>query len=397
MTDLILKPGRERSVLNRHPWIFSGAVAKLEGDVLSGGTTEVLSSEGEWLARGAYSPHSKIRLRIWTWEQNQLIDEQFFRSRILRAASLRSDWLQKDGVKSYRLFYAESDGLPGLIVDRYQDFLVLQFLSAGPEYWRETILDMLFEIPDVSGIYERSDVEVRKLEGLELRTGLCRGKEPGQDLLLEEGFLKIRVDIKNGHKTGFYLDQREHRRLIHDLPGKGRMLNCFCYTGAFTTAALLGGASEVVSIDSSEDAITLAREHIKLNNLNQDKAHFIVGDVFKELRTLRDKGESFDTIVLDPPKFAPTVSQAKGAARGYKDINLLAFKLLKPGGRLITFSCSGGIHRDLFQKIVADAARDAGVDAVIEKTLSQPADHPISLQFPESRYLKGLVCRVVPG
>jgi 23S rRNA (cytosine1962-C5)-methyltransferase len=393
---VILKPGRERSILNRHPWIYSGAVSEIAGNIDPGETAEVFTSNGEWVARGAYSPQSQIRVRIWTWDQDQEIDPDFIKDRIHRSDSLRGDRFKKTPVSAYRLVYAESDGLPGLIVDRYLDFLVVQFLSSGSEYWRESILDILFSLPAISGIYERSDVEVRKLEGLEPRTGLCRGKEPGDRLLLDEGGLKILIDIRTGHKTGFYLDQREHRRLIQDLPNKGRMLNCFCYTGAFSIAALIGGASEVLSIDSSQEAIKLAKEHVQLNNLNSDNAHFIVGDVFKELRTLRDKGEFFDTIVLDPPKFAPTASQAKSAARGYKDINLLAFKLLKPGGRLITFSCSGGIRRELFQKIVADAARDAGVDSVIEKTLSQPADHPISLQFPESRYLKGLVCRVLP-
>jgi len=394
--QVILKPGRERSILNRHPWIYSGAVSEIVGNINPGETVEICDSNGNWIARGAYSPQSQIRVRIWTWDQEQDIDPGFIKNRIHRSDSMRSDWFKKDYVSAYRVIHAESDGLPGLIVDRYLDFLVVQFLSAGSEYWRETILDLLFSLPYVSGIYERSDVEVRKLEGLEPRTGSCRGKEPGDRLLLEEGGLKILVDLRSGHKTGFYLDQREHRRLIKNLPDKGRLLNCFCYTGAFSTAALIGGASEVLSIDSSQDAIKLAKEHIRLNKLDPDNAQFIVGDVFKELRTLRDKGESFDSIVLDPPKFAPTASQAKSAARGYKDINLLAFKLLEPGGRLITFSCSGGIRRELFQKIVADAARDAGVDAVIEKTLSQPADHPVSLQFPESRYLKGLVCRVLP-
>jgi len=299
-------------------------------------------------------------------------------------------------VNAYRIIFAESDGLPGVIADRYGTTIVVQFLSAGAEFWRETILHALWELKPVDTIYERSDVEVRKLEGLAERTGLCRGADPPQMIELIEEKMVLHVDVICGHKTGFYLDQREHRRMIMELPDKGRMLNCFCYTGAFTVAGMIGGAKECVSIDSSADAVNLAQDHVKLNQLDSSMTEFIVGDVFSELRTMRDRRESFDTIILDPPKFAPTASQAQQAARGYKDINLLAFKLLRPGGRLITFSCSGGISRDLFQKIVAGAARDAAVNGVIERTLCQPADHPISLQFPESRYLKGLVCRVVP-
>lgn len=395
MTAIILKPGRERAVLGRHPWIFSGAEARLEGEAGSGETVEVLSSNGEWLARAAYSPHSKIRARIWTWDQDCSVDAQFFERRIQQAAQRREAWIDPSQISAFRLVFAEADNLPGIIVDRYQSTLVVQFLSAGVELHREQILDILYAMPGVDGVYERSDVEVRKLEGLETRTGLCRGTDPGPRMVLEECDLKLIVDIHHGHKTGFYLDQRENRRLIRDLPDKGRMLNCFSYTGAFSAAGLLGGASEVLSIDASADALDLARETIALNGLDSARADFITGDVFQELRTLRDRGMSFDTIILDPPKFAPTAAQVKRASRGYKDINLLAFKLLSPGGRLVTFSCSGGIKRDLFQKIVADAALDAGVDVVIERTLSQPPDHPVGLQFPESRYLKGLVCRTM--
>ncbi len=396
MNQIRLKPGRERSLLNRHPWVFSGAIEKTIGDPAPGETVEIVSSNGEWLAHGAYSPTSSIRARVWSWDRNESIGELFFKRRIQRSSDMRDALFSNKTIDAYRVIFAESDGLPGVIADRYNQTIVVQFLSAGAEFWREVILNSLWEQESVETIYERSDVEVRKLEGLEERTGLCRGMDPPQKIELVEENVVLNVDVRSGHKTGFYLDQRDHRQMIKELPDKGRLLNCFCYTGAFTVAGMIGGAQESISIDSSADAVDLAREHIKLNQLGSSRAEFIVGDVFSELRTMRDRRESFDTIILDPPKFAPTASQVQQAARGYKDINLLAFKLLRPGGRLITFSCSGGISRDLFQKIVADAARDAAVNGVIEKTLSQPADHPISLQFPESRYLKGLVCRVVP-
>jgi 23S rRNA (cytosine1962-C5)-methyltransferase len=290
------------------------------------------------------------------------------------------------------LIYAESDNIPGLIVDRYDDMLVMQCLTAGAEYWKETFADLLLEETGLSTIYERSDADVRELEGLESKVGLMRGSILHDPLTITENNLQFRVNLTSGHKTGFYLDQRKNRFRVRELAKDKDVLDCFCYTGGFTVNALAGGAKSVLSIDSSADALELCKENIVLNNLSLDRHTSLEGDVFQLLRKFRDEARSFDTIILDPPKFAPTAAHAEKATRAYKDINLLAFKLLRAGGLLVTFSCSGGIDAGLFQKIVAGAALDAGVDAQIIEHLSQGADHPISLHFPEGAYLKGLVC-----
>jgi 23S rRNA (cytosine1962-C5)-methyltransferase len=290
-----------------------------------------------------------------------------------------------------RLIHAESDGLPGLVVDRYADTLVAQFLSAGAESWRETLSDLLVELTGLQDLYERSDVDVRELEGLPVRTGALRGNPP-EKLTITENGLKFSVDLAAGHKTGFYLDQRPNRLRVRTLAKGREVLDCFCYTGGFTVNALAGGAKSVLSVDSSAQALSLARENLTLNGLPLERVEFRQEDVFFVLRFLRDSGRSFDLVVLDPPKFAPTAAQAEKAARGYKDINLLAFKLLRPGGFLATFSCSGGVDAALFQKIVASAALDAGVEAQVVEHLAQGPDHPVALNFPEGAYLKGLVC-----
>ena len=295
-------------------------------------------------------------------------------------------------VNALRLIYAESDGIPGLIVDRYDDILVLQSLTAGSEYWKETIADILLEETSLKNIYERSDADVRELEGLPPRVGILRGSTIHSPLTITEYGLKFLVDIERGHKTGFYLDQRANRQRVRTFAQSKDVLDCFCYTGGFTINALAGDAKSVLSVDASAEVLALAKQNIELNNLPIDKVNFLEGDVFQVLRKFHDENRSFDMIILDPPKFAPTAAQAEKAARGYKDINLLAFKLLRPNGILVTFSCSGGVDAALFQKIVAGAALDAGVDAQIIEHLSQASDHPISLHFPEGAYLKGLVC-----
>jgi 23S rRNA (cytosine1962-C5)-methyltransferase len=391
---ITLNPGREKSLQRRHTWIFSGAVARVEGEPASGATVEVVSSKGEFLARAAYSPASQIRLRVWTFDPSQAVDEDFFRRQILRAMALRETLLPARSfpLSAVRLVYAESDGLPGLIVDRYGATLVVQFLSAGAEYWRETIVKLLIELTGLTQVYERSDADVRELEGLPSRVGPLSGA-PREKLILHEEGLQFHVDIARGHKTGFYLDQRLNRQSVRYLARDLDVLDCFCYTGGFSLNALLGGARSVLSVDSSADALALCRENVSLNSLPASQHTLLEGDVFHLLRRFRDENRSFDLIVLDPPKFAPTASLADKASRGYKDINLLAFKLLRPGGYLVTFSCSGGVDAALFQKIVASAALDAGVEAQILEHLEQAPDHPVSLQFPESAYLKGLVCR----
>lgn len=394
MHELRLKPGRERSVLRRHPWIFSGAIASVDGQPEPGDTVEITDHNGDWLARGAYSPHSQIRARIWTWDREQAIDADLFQRRLLRAREARGSLESDPSTNAYREVHAESDGIPGLVVDRYHQIRVLQMLSAGAERWREVIVEVIKQFDHCQGIYERSDVEVRQLEGLQPRVGHIWGSEPGDRLVISEYGLGYYVDIPGGQKTGFYLDQRENRRLFRGTLVGGEVLNCFSYTGGFTVAALAAGVDRVLSIDTSASALELAVENVQLNDLPVDRCEWIEGDVFAELRRLRDRGRRFDAIVLDPPRFAGTATHVESASRGYKDINLLAFKLLKPGGLLFTFSCSNAIGADLFQKIVAGAELDAGVSASIVGWLGQPADHPVSLNFPEGRYLKGFICRV---
>jgi 23S rRNA (cytosine1962-C5)-methyltransferase len=391
MLRLFLKPGREKSLRRRHPWVFSGAVGNVEGEPAPGESIEVCSSAGELLAVAAYSPRSQIRARAWAFERTP-IDALFFARRIEDAAAARAVLAVDRVSDAYRLVHAEADGLPGVIADRYGETIVLQLLSAGAERWRDAIAEALGGLPGVERVWERSDAQVRELEGLKPRTGLVRGKPLSGATLIHEHALAFRVALDAGHKTGFYLDQRENRLLLRTIVRDKDVLDCFSYTGGFAINALAGGARSVIAIDSSALGLDTARANAELNRL--PAAEWVEGDVFQMLRRLRDQGRSFDAIVLDPPKLAPTAAHAERAARAYKDINLLGFKLLRPAGHLMTFSCSGGLSPDLFQKIVAGAALDAGVDARIEAWLHAAPDHPVALHFPESEYLKGLLCRV---
>ncbi len=394
MARLWLRPGREKSLLRRHPWVYSGAAAKIEGDPLPGETIEIISAGGEWLAWGAYSPASQIVARVWSWEKPEQPGEALISQRLKAARDLRVAMFKDQGnglPDGLRLVHGESDGLPGLVVDRYGETLVVQVLSAGAERWRDEICGELVAQHRPATIYERSDVDVRQLEGLPLRTGVMWGSEPPERIEIEEHGRRLRVDVRKGHKTGFYLDQRAARRKISALSRDREVLDCFCYTGGFSLAALAGGARSVLAMDSSAEALHEAQQHVKLNGLDEGRVESWQQDVFQGLRALRDRGRSYDLIVLDPPKFAATAAQAQRAARGYKDINLLALKLLRPGGLLATFSCSGGVSAELFQKIVAGAALDARVDARIVDTFQQDADHPVALNFPEGAYLKGLL------
>ncbi len=395
---IILKAGREKSLLRRHPWVFSGAVERIDGAPRSGDTLPVRDATGNFLAWAAYNPDSQITARVWSWREEEVIDAEFFRRRISAALETRRALLPRpqagEGMNNgARLIHAESDGLPGLIVDQYGDTLVMQIGSAGAERWRDAIADILQELCNPACIYERSDSDSRGLEGMEPRNGVLRGALPESVEVVEHG-LRFRVDVAAGQKTGFYLDQRDNRALTETLAAGRDVLNCFCYTGGFSLYALRGGAKSVLSIDASGDALRIAAENLMCNGLDATRAEWQEADVFQALRKLRDQGRSFDFIILDPPKFAPTAAFAEKAARGYKDINLLGFKLLRPGGLLATYSCSGGISEDLFQKIIAGAALDAGVDAQIIHYLHASADHPVLLSFPEGAYLKGLVLRV---
>lgn len=390
---IVLAAGREKSLQRRHPWVFSGAVAQVDGQPGLGQTVAVRSAEGEFLAWAAYNAGSQISARVWSWREDEYIDTAFFRRKLVNALAARDMLGMLKESSGMRVIHAESDGLPGLIVDLYGEVFVMQIGSAGAEYWRDTIADILQELCEPLCIYERSDSDSRSLEGLPERNGMLRGALPETVEVVEHG-LRFKVDVAAGQKTGFYLDQRDNRHLTERLARGKSVLNCFCYTGGFSLYALRGGAKSVLSIDASAEALAIAETNLTSNGLDASAAEWQCDDVFQALRKLRDQGRKFDFIILDPPKFAPTAAFAEKAARGYKDINLLGFKLLNPGGILATYSCSGGISAELFQKIIAGAALDAGVDAQIVHHLHESADHPVLLSFPEGAYLKGLVLRV---
>jgi 23S rRNA (cytosine1962-C5)-methyltransferase len=395
MATLILHPGKEKSVLRRHPWLFSGSIAQLDGRARPGDTVEVVSHEGRPLARAAWSPASQIRARVWSFDTDESIDHAFFKRRVAAAVGRRTALPELAGQQGLRLIHAESDGLPGVIADSYGDTVVVQLTTVGAEKWRAAIADSLHKATGCARIFERSDVEVRGLEGLEPVTGWLLGSASGDELVIEENGIKMAVDIFAGHKTGFYLDQRDNRRRVAELARDRRVLNCFCYTAGFSLQALAGGAREVLSMDSSGPALATAQHNLALNpQIDPSRALWHEADVFNELRTLRASGELYDLIILDPPKFAHTAAHAERASRAYKDINLSAMRLLAPGGLLMSYSCSGGISAELFQKIVAGAALDAGRTARIVQRLHGAADHPVDLAFPEGEYLKGLLLQV---
>jgi 23S rRNA (cytosine1962-C5)-methyltransferase len=384
---LILKPGREKSLRHRHPWVFSGAVERVEGEPASGSTVAVVARDGAFLARAAYCPESQIRARVWSFDAQDEIDAAFLEQKLQASIARRAT--PAEGSDAMRLVHAESDGLPGLIADRYADTIVVQILSAGAELWRPLWGPALTRLTGAKSVYERSDVEVRALEGLPARTGALVGNVAGLVRITEDE-IAYDVDLIHGQKTGFYLDQRDNRSLAAALAPGVEALNAFCYTGGFSLSALKGGAVRVTSIDTSEEALALARRNVEINGLDAQRMEWMAADVFAQLRKFRDQGRKFGLIVLDPPKFAPTEKHVPNAARAYKDINLWAMKLLAPGGHLLTFSCSGAVSPDLFQKIVAGAAADARVDMQIRKHLGAALDHPVSIHFPEGEYLKGL-------
>lgn len=385
--SVVLKRGRERSALHRHPWIFSGAVSQVSGDVQPGDVVDVRAHGGAWLARGTVNPRSDVFVRLMTWDESQTVDEALVRERIAAAVARRG------GQQVCRLIYLESDGLPGLIADRYGEVVVVQILTPAMERWRDAIINALVECVQPRSIYERSDTDVRQREGLPPRTGILWGEEPPELVQVVEEDAAFLVDVRRGQKTGFFLDQRiNHWQVAFDGADK-TVLNCFSYTGGFAMAALKRGAQKVINVDTSADALALAAKIADLNGV-ADRMENVEADVFQFLRRCRDQGRQFDVIILDPPRFASSKAALDRACRGYKDINWLAMRLLKPGGILATFSCSGLVTPALFQSIVAGAAVDAQRDVRLLAKLSQPPDHPILLTFPESEYLKGLVCAV---
>ncbi len=390
--SVILKKGKERSILRRHPWIFSGAIARIEGAPGRGDMVDVLSFTGDFLCRGAYSPSSQITVRAFTFDHDERIDASWIEGRLRSAIAMREAVPSLRARTAQRLVNAESDGLPGLIVDLYGDFLVCQFLSAGVEAMKDAIVRILHTLLPSRGIYERSDADVRRKEGLVPRKGLLWGEEPPSLLPIREEGGAYLVDVKNGHKTGFYLDQAENRVLLREYACGREVLNAFSYTGGFGISALLGGAARVTNVDDSQENLDLARKNAMENGIDPERMENLPGDVFHVLRGFRDEERTFDLVVLDPPKFVGSRSHLESGLRGYKDINLLAFRILRPGGILATFSCSGLVEPHLFQKVVADGACDAGRNARILRHLDQAPDHPVLLSFPEGRYLTGLLC-----
>ncbi len=394
MPSVKLKKGRDKSFNRKHPWIFSGAIDSIKDINTNGETVEIFSGDGKFLGYGSYSLHSQISVRVLSFNPEDQIDKDFIQNRIETAAQFRKQIINPETTNAYRVINAESDFLPGLVVDKYGDFLVCQFLSAGAEFWKKETIEILLNIFNPTGIFERSDVEVREKEGLQQFKGILYGKEPEELIEILENGNKFLVDINLGHKTGFYLDQRDNRKLLETFSSEKEILNCFSYTGGFSVYAIKAGASKVVNLDSSLEALSLAETNLTLNGIASSKYENVQDDVFKYLRKLRDTNKQFDVIILDPPKFAESVSQIEKASRGYKDINLLALKLLKKNGVLFTFSCSGHIVPELFNKIIADAATDAGREVHILKYLTQSPDHAMLTSFPEGLYLKGLVCKV---
>ena len=391
MKTVRLKARRERSVLLRHPWIFSGAVEAVEGDPAPGETVRVTDAEGDTLGQGAWSPASQIRVRMWTFGEAPA-DEAFFRETVRRALAVRQGMAERFDTDALRLINAEADDLPGVTVDRYGDTLVGQFATAGAERNKASLVDALMALTGARSFYERSDVDGRAREGLEPAVGTLAGAEPPERIVIHEGPVRYEVDVRGGHKTGFYLDQRDNRRLVAEC-AKGRtVLNTFCYTGGFGVAAQTAGAAAVTHVDLSAPALAQARRNIALNGLPE--AELIQENVFQALRGFRDRGRSFGLVVLDPPKFAETKAQTEKALRGYKDINLLGLKLVEPGGLLATFSCSGAIDPAIFRMMLAGAARDAKRRVRILRALRQAPDHVESLDFPEGFYLKGFLCHV---
>jgi 23S rRNA (cytosine1962-C5)-methyltransferase len=394
MDAIRLKPGREKAVRNHHPWIFSGAIASVRGSPAPAEIVAVQDSAGRFLARGYYNPRSQITVRLLSWDAEETIDRSFWQRRLQASLARRAGLAASRETIAYRLAFAESDGLPGLVADRYGDWVVLQLLTLGLEPWRETVVDLLGELMAPRGIYERSDVDVRAQEGLKPVVGKLSGEAPPERIDILEHGVRFEADVLHGHKTGFYLDQRENRRKIAAYCAGREVLNVFSYSGAFAVYAAAHGASRVTNLDSSADALRMAADNLRLNGFAVQEDDLVEGDAFQVLRHFRDEGRQYDLVILDPPKFAFSQAQVQAATRGYKDINMLGMRLLRPGGILCTFSCSGLVSADLFQKVVFGASVDVGREGRILEYLSQGSDHPVLLTFPESAYLKGFICHI---
>jgi 23S rRNA (cytosine1962-C5)-methyltransferase len=390
MPRVYLKQGRDRPVRNGHPWIFSGAIEVIEGDPGAAGIADVFDSEKHWIARGLFSPRSQIRVRVLTWEKEE-VDRDFFTRRLSQALSIREKLL-REVTNAYRIVNGEGDFLPGLIVDRYNEFLVCQFFTAGMDFFKPLIIDSLSSLLTVKGVFEKSEGRVRDEEGIEPSVGVLAGEPPPETISIEENGFKFVVDVQRGQKTGFFLDQRDNRAFLTTISREKKILNCFAYSGAFSVYALAGGAKEIVSLDSSRPALDLAERNLALNGFEIGGSELLKGDAFTYLK---ECDTAFEMIILDPPSLARKRGDVGAATGGYKFLNLHALRHVRPGGFLITFSCSQHLSIDLFQKVVFGAAVDAGRRVTILKRLGQPIDHPVSLHHPEGEYLKGLVLRVL--
>ena len=394
--NIILEAGKERPIVRRHPWIYATAIKRVEGKPKAGATVQIQSHDGRWIAKGAYSPLSKIRVRVWSWNETEAIDHAFFKRKISAAIQYRQQWIQ--GTNAIRLIAGEADGLPGLIVDQYDRVIVCQFLSAGVEYWRDAIISALQEQTQCSLMVERSDAAVRAREGLAEQSSILSGEHDGELISVNEHGVRYGIDVLGGHKTGFYIDQRDNRKMVSELASNRRVLNMFCYTGGFSLAALQGGAKSVMSVDSSGDALALAQRQMAMNGYSSELATWHDADAFATLRELRSAQEKFDLIVLDPPKFAPSAQHLERALKAYKEINRAALQLLNPGGLLFTFSCSGAVSLELFEQMIASSVSEALAHMQDQETnyrilrrLAAGLDHPALASFPEGEYLKGLL------
>ena len=397
MIDVVLKKGKEKSLLRRHPWVYDTAIARIKGEPLSGDFVRVVSASGDVLGIGGFSPQSTLRVRMWTFGASEnVFSPAFLEQRLRQAVSAREFLKQRTNAR--RLVFAEADAIPGLVVDQYGDWVVTQFQSAAVESHRDDIAALLMKITGARGVFDRSDAATRRREGLELHTGVLAGEEPPERIEIVEDGVRYGVDVRGGHKTGFYIDQRESRLAAQNLArefrkqnGRGlRALNCFCYTGGFSLALMAGGADAVDSVDSSAEALSQAKDNARLNALPEESMQWIQDDVFEFLRKAREAGKKYDVVILDPPKFASSHYHVERAARAYKDINLNGMRLLPSGGHLLTFSCSGAIDVDLFQKILAGAVFDAGRNVWSVDRFGAGADHPLLMTYPEGEYLKGM-------
>ncbi len=395
MNSVQLRKGKEKAVKQHHPWVFSGAIEQPKAEIEDGEIIRLVDYRGDFLAYGFYNSSSRVAVRLLEWNEKIGIDEAWWRNKVGSALAAREKLLNSHHTNTFRLIFAEADYLPGLIVDKYADYLSVQIHSAGIEKVKHLLLDELQKAINSNGIFERSDAVAREHEGLFPSAGKLRGEEPPEFVEVLENGIKYRVSIAEGQKSGFFCDQRDNRKIVAEYAGNKRVLDCFSYSGGFTLNALNAGAKEVISVDSSGLAIETLQKNITINNFDSTKASTFQSDVNKQLRALREAKEEFDIIILDPPKYAPSRSKLDKASRAYKDLNRIGMMLLKKGGLLATFSCSGAVDMLTFKQILAWAALDAGKEIQFIYQFCQPDDHPVRASFPEGEYLKGLLCRVL--